>query len=385
MKRKTLFALVILLGLLLLFGLTFVAFYHPQRAANPNFAILSAVRAVRVDYLDVGKSRGEVVALEKQMQQIGVNMVALSAGRADWTYFPWRNHSDRWSTEVKTNGLDYLLEDSTRFSKWAHVSAVVDVLAPLYIQAHPETAAVSWLGVPSQNIVGTMELVDGQFGQDLLDMINEVATYYPVNSVTLSELVYYTDGFGDQDKAAYLAYTGRSDWPRNSDGNINIDDPSIGSWRSYEIGLFIARAADIVHAQSKQLFVDARARIDENGTVAPYNGTDFDALLTYADRLVVWGNHDLDVYTQASLISIAQFLVPYGQDRVIMMLGLWDRNYDTGTPKDQMSAISADEFKVALTSTKQGGMSNLIVSPSFLMSSSHWQVLQDFWSSTAGQ
>jgi hypothetical protein len=109
------------------------------------------------------------------MELSGVNLVAVGAGRADWTYFPWRDHPDRWSNEVKTTGIDYLLEDSLRFGKWAHVSAVVDVLAPLYIQAHPETAAISWVGVPSQNIVGMVELVDGKFGQDLLEMIGEVA------------------------------------------------------------------------------------------------------------------------------------------------------------------------------------------------------------------
>ena len=381
MKRKAVLVLVILFGLVILTILVFLAFYRPQRAANPNLTNLSTVRAVRVDYLDMGKSRDEVAALETQMQQAGVNLVAVGAGRADWTYFPWRGHPDRWSADVKTSGIDFLLEDSTRFGKWAHVSAVVDVLSPLYIQAHPETAAVSWLGVPSQNLVGTMELVDGQFGQDLLDMIDEVATYYSVNSITITELTYYLDGFGEPDKIAYLAYTGRSDWPRNPDGRININDPSIGVWRSYEIGRFIGKAADIVHKHAKQLFVDVRIGVGENGSVTIYNGTDFSVLLEHADKVIVWGTHGSEDHTQATLNTVAQFLAPFGQNRIILIIGLWDKSYDPGTPKNQMTAISTGEFQLALASVGQSSIANLFITPSFLMSTEHWQVLKDFWGS----
>ena len=204
MKRRTILVLVITLFLLFLAILVFLTLYRPHRPGNSNFTNVSPIRAVRVDYLNFLDSRGEVDTLETRMQQVGVNTVALSAGRADWTYFPWPHHPDRWAAEVKTSGVDYLMEDSVRFSRWAHVSAVVDILSPVYIQSHPESAAITWDGTPSKDLVGTMELVDGQFGLNLLSMINEIATYYPVNSITITELVYYVDGYGIQDKKASL-------------------------------------------------------------------------------------------------------------------------------------------------------------------------------------
>jgi hypothetical protein len=378
-KKRSLPTLTAVAGLLALTVLIFLAFYHPQRTANPEFASLTTVHAVRVDYRDMSNSRDEVDGLEAHLQMAGVNLVAVGAGRADWSYFPWSNHQDRWSSDVKITGEDYLLDDSSRFGKWAHVSAVVDVLAPRYLELHPEKAAISWLGKPSQNLVGTMELVDGSFSRDLLDMITAIATFYPVNSITLSELVYYVDGYGEEDKAAYLAYTGKTDWPRRADGRINIDDPSIGTWRSYEIDRFLDKATAIVHAQGKQLFVEARIGLTPDGDVTVSNGTDLGLLLQHADRVIVWGNHDLDGRSQQALAAVAKYLAHFGRGRAILSIGLWDKNYDPDVPNAQMTSISAQEFRTALKSAGQGGATDLWITPSFLLSEDDWQALKAQW------
>jgi hypothetical protein len=95
MKSKMFPYLVVLLVLAFLAALIALAFYHPQRGTNQTFTNVFPVRGVRLDYLDMSKSRDEVAALNTQMKQSGVNLVALGAGRVDWTYFPWPGHSDR--------------------------------------------------------------------------------------------------------------------------------------------------------------------------------------------------------------------------------------------------------------------------------------------------
>jgi hypothetical protein len=83
MKRKIVLILLVLAGLIVAGSLAYLAFYHPGREANPKFANLSQVRAVRVDYLDESKSRSEVIALETQMQQRGTGgLVVLSLERS---------------------------------------------------------------------------------------------------------------------------------------------------------------------------------------------------------------------------------------------------------------------------------------------------------------
>jgi hypothetical protein len=380
MNRRIFLILLLIIGIIVLIGLVaYAVLRRPKATPNLELTQLDSVHAVRIDYLDINSSQQEVNDLESQMKQVGTNMVALSAGRVDWTYFPWKGHPDRWSSEVKHTGVDYLARDSTRFSTWAHVSAVVDMLAPRYLKSHPEEAAISYTGVASNNLVSTMDLVEGDFGQDALDMIGFIAANYPVNSITISELVYYVDGFGENDKAAYMNYSGNTDWPRTASGGIDIDDPSVGEWRVYEIGRFLEKAATIVHRYNKLLFFEASVSLDTNGNVVVKNGTDLDAFLKYADRVVVWGNHDLDGQPANAISSVASYLNQFGVDKVIMMIGLWDGIYSPDFPKDQMVAIPAEELTVLLDSTQNAGIPNHWVSPSFLMSQQHWNVLDEQW------
>jgi hypothetical protein len=378
--NRRIILILLLIGLIAIIVLfLFVILRGPKSTPNPEFTQLDSVHALRIDYLDISNSQQEVEELERKMQEADINMTALSAGRVDWTYFPWKGHPESWSSEVKHTGVDYLARDSARFGKWTHVSAVVDMLAPRYIRIHPEQAAISVSGIPSDNLVSTMDLVEGEFGQEALDMIEFIAANYPVNSITISELVYYVDGFGENDKSAYMSYTGQSDWPRKTSGEIDIDAPTIGAWRVYEISRFLEKAATIVHQYNKQLFFEVRASLDSDGNVVIKNGTDMNAFLQYADRLVAWGNHDLDSQPEDAISEIASYMTQFGPDKVIMMIGLWDNLYSPDFPKEQMTAIPADALKTMLQSTDQGGIPNQWISPSFLMSEEHWNVLDSIW------
>jgi hypothetical protein len=379
MKKNSVFFLV-LIGVVAALGwLSYSAFYRPGGMANGQFSTVRPVRAVRLDYVDVQQSRQHMDEIEKQMKVAGVNMVGVGAGRVDWTYFPWKNHSAQWAAEVKNTGIDFLADDSLRFGKWAHVTAVVDVLAPLYIKQHPEAAAISATGSPSENLVGVMEMADGDFGKNLLDMIQEIAINYPVNSVMITEMVYYVDGFGQKDKIAYETFTHRDDWPRNLDGTINIDDPSIGDWRSYEMGRFYKKAATILHQYNKQLFIEVHVSVDDRGYVYTKNGVNFDTLLRNADRLLVWGSYNQDEHKSEILSSIGAYIARRDPDHVIMTIGLWNRNYDVNTPKASMSPIPVTDLEIALKKAKQGGATNFFITPSFLLSDAHWKTLAEGW------
>jgi hypothetical protein len=378
-----LLALVLLSSTVLINGCDTLVSATPATPVPPQFTTQAPVQLIRIDYIDLTASRDIVADLETQAKQVGTNMVGLGAGRVDWTYFPWKGHSDSWSDAVRTTGVDYLKEDTERFGKWSQVSAFIDVLAPLYIKANPEAAAVSWSGQPSQNLAGLMELVDGAFGVKLLSMIDYIAVNYPVNSITLSELVYYVDGFGEKDKAAFLAFTKQADWPRNAEGNIDLDNSLIGQWRAYEIGRFLEKAAAVVHRSNKQLFIEAHINLDEAGKVWLQNGTDYNQLLKYADKLLVWGNYNMEGRALGAIVNVAYYLTGFDPERVILMIGLWEKNYPNDTPKEDMQAIPAEDLRTALTAASQGEIKNVGVVPSFLLGDEHWQVLQEMWNQPA--
>ncbi len=325
---------------------------------------------MRVDYKNYATSRSEVGTWEQEMKAAGINMVALGAGRVEWAYFKWAGHEANWSNDVKDTGIDFLAQDAARFGQWAQINAVIDVLSPNYILAHPGSAAINAAGQPSTDLVSTAELVNGDYGKQLLDMVDYIAANYPVDSISITELSYHVDGYGADDLALYKAATGRSDWPRNSDGSIAINDPSIGNWRSAVLGEFLGRATALAHAHGKQLFFDVGVNITNLSNAMNDHGTNYGVMLQHTDRLVVWDYFGDYGYSPAQSKTLAQYLLQYGLNRIILSVGLWGPNGST---------VSAGDFQTAIQASQDGGMPNIWICPGSLMTPAHWQVLDALW------
>ena len=338
--------------------------------ASPKSTPTGPIRAVRLDYENMARSRPVLDTLEKRLIAARANTVALGAGRLDWTYFKWRGHRGSWSSDVRNTAVDFLWRDATRFGKWAAVDAVVDVLAPRYVASHPGAAAVSWRGIHSANLVSTTQLVDGEFGTLVVEMVDYIASHYPVNSVSLTELDYYIDGYGEDDSASYRKFSGRADWPRSADGSINIDDPSIGKWRSREVGRFLQKAAAAAHSHGKKLYLDVQVEWDHLERQGASHGQDYGVMLGSADRLVVWDYFGLAGRPPEYTTEVSRSLLPFGPDRIILSVGLWPKE---GAP------ISPDALRIALKRGLAAGILNEWVTPSRFMNQEHWQALLDSW------
>jgi hypothetical protein len=334
----------------------------------------SGIRVMRVEYPDYASSRSEVPAWTQKMKAAGINMVALAAGRVEWAYFKWAGHTDDWASAVTDTGIDILADDSSIYGQFAQVNAVIDVFAPNYILAHPDKAAINVLGQPSKYVVSTAELVNGVFGQKLLDMVGFIAANYPhVNSISITELCYRIDGYGSDDLALFKAATGRADWPRQSNGQVDIDDPSIGNWRSAVIGQFLGRAAVISHQYGKQLFVDVGVSYDNLDLMSNNRGQNYNVMLQNVDKIIVWDYFGEDGYPPEISENIARYLTQFGLDRVILSIGLWGA---AGT------TVSATDFQAAIQASQAGGMPNIWICPGSMMTAAHWQALAALWGGT---
>jgi len=288
----------------------------------------------------------------------------------EWNYFKWAGHEANWSNDVKDTGIDFLAEDTATFKQWAQVNAVVDVLAPNYIKAHPQAAAISFTGQPTTDFVSTSELVYGDYGRQLLAMVDYIAANYPVDSISFTELFYYSDGYGPDDKASYLAYSGRTDWPRTSDGTIDRNDSTIGAWRTHMLDIFVDQAVAIAHSHGKQFYLDVKLSLGNLGNCSNECGTNYHVVLIHTDKIIVWAYYALDGYAPEYLTTVAQFLSSFGPDRVILSLGLWDSTLPQTPP---------DMLRRAILATQAGGIANLWITPNILMTPQHWQVLSDLW------
>lgn len=337
---------------------------------TPIPTLPSPIRAVGVSYAHISTSRDDVPTLQAQMAAAGVNWVGLTAGRPDWAYFRWTPYPEYWSSAVRTNAIDYLAEDSAAFA-FGHVNAIVDVYAPNYILAHPDAAAISFWGEASPLLVSTAALTSGPFHDLLLDMLTFIAANYPVDSISLTELSYRIYGYGPDDLALYQAYSGRADWPRNRQGAIEVDHPSIGEWRSQALAGFLAAAADRVRPHGVQLYFDVSVSWGNLDNEGREYGHHYATLLQVVDGLIVWGYTDLAGYPPNYAGEIAAYLAThYPEERIIISVGLWGQEGDIMSPESLAAAV---------TSISNTALPDTWITPTSLMTTAHWQALAAAW------
>jgi len=334
--------------------------------------IQSPIHAVRVSYNNLSLSRPEVPALQVNLTRVSANFVALSAGRPDWTYFKWVGHEAWWSSEVTDDQRDYLAEDIANYGAGRHVNAIVDIFAPHWIIAHPADAAVFYTGAYTSPVqVSTAALVNGAYGWHVLEMIGYIAAFYHVDSIAITELFYHDYGYGADDLALYQADTGNSDWPRDANGNIDRNHPTLGLWRSQKIASWLERAAACAHNHGKQLYLDVRISWGNLPSESRENGQDYATMLAVVDKLILWGYPNLEGYPPGYLQEVSAYLSSkYLANRFIMSIGLWG---------PLGNVVPANDIQTSMQSSVAGGLPDLWITPTHLFTAAHWDVLDVEW------
>jgi hypothetical protein len=300
-------------------------------------------------------------------------VVGVGAGRAEWTYFRWAGREDRWSNHQKGEPREDLLRAATDalHARGFRVAAYVDLYAPAWTQAHPGTAAVQSDGTAHPEQVSLAELVDGEFGRRVVEMVEYLAANYPVDAINLTEAAYRHTSYGEADLAAYRAATGRAAWPRDWRGRVDADDPSLWEWKSAALERFVARAAEAAHRHGKQLWVDVAASWKDLSRDGKDFGHDYRRLLGHADRLVVWNYHALEGLPASAGRDLAARLVatlPAG--RWTLSVGLWGPGG---------KAITPEQLSETLAAALEGGARDLWVTPNDQLTDAHWNALLRAW------
>ena len=298
----------------------------------------------------------------------GIAVVGIGAGRPEWTHFRWPGHRDRWSGTQRAEASDLLGESVKAFGqRGLRAAAILDVYSPALVKAAPTKAAVRFDGERSAEQVEFMELVEGAYGREVVDLAAYLAHAYDVEAVALTELGYRSYCFDDRCLASYCAATGRADWPRRPSGVADVDDPSVWEWRTMRMEGFLRRVALVVQGAGKKLYVDVPVSWDDLRRHGRDAGLDYARVLRHADRIVVWNYFAMDGRPPEVSRELARELrraVP--RDRVFVSIGLWG-------PSN--GVVSAEEFGRAVRHTLEGGISNLWITPNHLMTPAHWEAL----------
>ena len=301
-------------------------------------------------------------------EAIHVNQVAISAGRPDWTFFQWQGREQWWSPEQQDTDGDMLDNSAARLTSNGYGTiATLDVLAPRYLQANPHCAAVDIAGKSSPDIVCSTCLAQGDYG-DLLDAaFTALASKNKIDAICITELFYDVNCFDERCRAAYQASTGRATWPRDAEGKIEWQHPSVGKWRSQQVAQAVARLSTIARTHKKKLLVDVRVSRDDLTRNSNENGQDYRLLLPLVDRLVVWDYFAMDRLSPRATGKVARYMSrQFGPDCYWHSIGLWDH---------KGGAIDATQLARAIRSARQGGSSNIWVTPAKDLTNSHWEAL----------
>ncbi len=297
-----------------------------------------------------------------------VNRVAVSAGRSDWTYFRWPGQEAWWAPEQQRADTDMLESAVAEFvARGFHTTAILDVFASRWLERHPEHAALDVDGQRSREVVCSTVLAEGDYGRHLLAATEALAAHTRADSVALTELFYDRHCYDDRCLGAFRRATGRNDWPRTARGRINHLDPAIGAWRSRQVASWVERASTLLHAHSKQLYMDvkvSRVSLQHNAVEA---GQDYALLAPWVDQFVVWDYFAIEGLPPESSARVAAYFDDeFGAARFYLSIGLWKtRGY-----------IDADELARALAAARTGGAEQIWVTPAKSLDDAHWRAIR---------
>jgi len=338
-----------------------------DEAARPAFHLsLSTHFDAWPDWRDATRK-----VLDRPLIKMG-DEIGIGAGRTEWTYFRWAGHEDRWSNHQKGEPKDLLLTASQELhDKGFKVAAFIDLYAPKWIRTHAGSGAIQADGTAHPEQVSLTELAEGAFGDLAVEMVGYVASHYPVDAVDVTEAAYHQTSFGPADLASYTKATGRAAWPRDWRGRVDVDDPSIWTWKSALLEKFVARAAAAAHQHAKPLYLDVAASWKDLRRDGKDHGHDYARLQRVADRLVVWNYYALEGMPPAASRELAERLASTLEPgRWTMSLGLWGRD---GKP------ISPDDLAAALAASVEGGARHIWLTPNDQISDAHWNATLRSW------
>ncbi|MBI5587554.1 MAG: glycosyltransferase family 2 protein [Deltaproteobacteria bacterium] len=301
-------------------------------------------------------------------------VVGLSAGRPEWAYFKWKGREDNWSNHQKGAREDLVQRATAAFHKSGfRVAAFIDIFGPKYIKEHPGSGAVGFDGKINTEQLGFMEVVEGEYGRLILEMMEYLCKNYEVDIVNLTEMPYYSYSYNKKDLRSYKAFTNRADWPRTPDGNIDRDDPSIWEWRSTLMEKYIAQAAVVAHKYGKELYVDVPVSWSDFTRNGRESGLDYKRVLKHADNIVVWNYF----YLESLPVTVSEKLAKYmsdnfAPDSFYISIGLWGKN----KPMDPLN------FSMALRYTLKGGAKRIWVTPDSMITDEHWSELMRYLKGT---
>lgn len=339
-------------------------------------------RSVSVDFATVVDPDTDWSQVAVRLDEAGANAVELNAGRIEFTAFDWEAHP----AAAAEPGTDHLARAARALHRAAdgsnrQVGLVVDTMAPSWLADHPSAAGVSVDGRRSVYQASASQLVDGEVGRRLVDYVGALCERYDPAQISITELFLSDYTFGSDDRRLFERMTGRSGWPRTSDGSINEDASSIKAWRAAVIADLLERMRKRMDATRDGagsrigLAMDVRIDWKHPARGNLLSGHNYAVLLGQVERLILWA-YLYRTRRPKDLDRVLDRLEQTGLDmsRLTVSVGLWER-----PPGTRVGPIGTSRFLAALRAAESHGITSVNVTPLSLMSDPYWKALASVW------
>ncbi len=329
-------------------------------------------RIFSASYADITNGSDRIKRLAARFDEIHANEVAISMGRIEKALFPWRGQileSDSPQADQVQEVIDAIAVNG---GCRRPVTLILDALIPEKIKRDPTVAGVSTKGEVSGTHPSLKALTRGEIGEKIIEMAAEAARRYQPTAISLTDLYFEDTTYGQNDLEDFTYETGASDWPRRN-GEIDVSDPLIVSWRCQALASLVRRVREAVNAAAPnrpELWMEVKAPLEDANGDRKDAGQDYGLLAERADRLVLWNYFDNVTDTSPSTRDLAAAFAARSRGRDILSIGLWGRDDSTITP---------EKLNAAAKEAVEGGSTAVWVTPSDLMTDAHWKALAEAW------
>jgi hypothetical protein len=204
--------------------------------------------------------------------------------------------------------------------------------------------------------------------------IEYVCQSYDCEGPIISEFIYYAHSFTNNDFSLYndwrvnvKGWSAASDWPRDVDGNVEVDNLQIWEWKSYYVKQYLTDMAAVAHAHNKLLGVNVNVqniipvRQPQAGVWEAYEkkqgdygtcvntldystdryGTPFADLLkeNICDVFYVWLYYRYSAFGMQTVYDFIQQFAQY-KERMLLTVGLFPK--DNPPPKEEVVSLVQD-------------------------------------------
>ena len=147
-------------------------------------------RGVNFGFEDVSNRSYDWPAVRQKLADANASAVSLAVGRVEWVAFDWQ---ERPEAVAVSEGEDLVQKAIDGIGDGYTLSLVIDTLVPQMIDEDSSIAGQNPAGEKSKDFASVTAIRDGEVGDRIVELAEELAGRYDPDRIVLTELMFRAD------------------------------------------------------------------------------------------------------------------------------------------------------------------------------------------------